>query len=65
VTPDPDDLRPATDEERADMTGPLLDRLGLLLTAYHHGLVVARTQDERELLGEIEALVGPPKSPQT
>ena len=42
--------------------GPLADRLGLLLAAYHWGMVVARTDEEQSLLREIESLVGRPSS---
>jgi hypothetical protein len=41
------------------MAPALIDRLGVLLTAYHRGMVVARDDEEREILAEIESLVGP------
>lgn len=59
--PNPDDLELVSDEQFVELRGPMMDRLGLLLTAYHRGMLVARTDDERDLLAEIEALVGPPK----
>ena len=34
-------------------------QLPKLKAAYHRGMVVARSEEERELLNEIEALVGP------
>jgi len=61
--PEPEELVPLTDEEWLRVRGGIADRLGLLLDAYHRGMVVARDDEEREILAELAALVGPPRRP--
>lgn len=63
-SPNPDDLELVSDEQHVELRGPMMDRLGMLLTAYHRGMVVARTDGEQELLTEIAGLLGPPSSVQ-
>lgn len=59
-TPKPEDLEPLDDETLYALRGPIAERLGLLLTAYHRGMLVARDDAERALLSEIARLVGRP-----
>lgn len=61
--PNPEDLQPLTDQERLAIMPGLNDHFGALLSAYHRGMIVAQDDEEREVLGEIASLVGPPTRP--
>lgn len=59
--PEPDDLEPLSSEQYEQQRGALAERLYHLISAYRRGMIVARNDEERELLTEIERLLGQPE----
>jgi hypothetical protein len=57
---DPAKLVPLTDEQRLNVLPHIVDLLGPLVRAYNHGMIVARTDEERAILHDIQAVHGPP-----
>jgi hypothetical protein len=48
-------------EQHEEHRGALAERLYHLISAYRRGMIVARSEEEREVLAEIERLLGPPE----